>query len=376
MIVETLGMEASASTWLYNVTIEIVKLKFPKYYNIQSSSLVGLQPKFVYEGKVVFEWPIPRIDEPDAFIIKSHAIERDFYWFLRASGAKFILSVRDPRDALSSMISRFKESEQGWAEYLSRSISSIFTARHDTDNIIFLYEDRFFETFEAVGKVADYLKITLTSDQLATIAAKFTRENVKEIVQRLEELPADRVAADHAGRIRDARSQFTAGHVGDARSDKWRENINPALHSVVDRSFGGAAGKTSLDRTFSFGFHEALFSAVKLDGVKPYEPQRHGEGATFFLRHCWLPRGRWLILISGGFPAANDLSLFVEQGGRCAFDCPIASEEISSFQKTFVLENRNFDEHLRLFFRGLDSTMLNPVRENSVMMMATFLGHI
>jgi hypothetical protein len=369
MIVETLGLEASASTWLFNVCREIIKLKYDRSYSVTTSNLIGLQKQFVLDGKLIHELPSPRMEQPDCIVIKSHSLEAELYWFLRASGARFILSVRDPRDAMASMMERLGENEQAWAANLVRSLSSVMTSRHGSTCLIYSYETRFFDSPETLEGLAAFLEAPASRDELMRCFERFTRGNVQKIVSSVGELGADRLLKDHAGRLGDYDTQFNASHIGDGRSGKWTEVVHPSLRPIVDRCFRDVAGKTSLEDGYTMRFHEALFTPVKMPYGTPYEP-------IFLMRYCWLPRGRWRMKLSGGFPNGKRLQIWCDANSQRLFHSAIEDSSSDYFVFEFEADISYFDKAVNVFASGEGFSTLDPLREHAIVLEATFMRHL
>lgn len=375
MIVASLGLEGSGSTWLYNVVREIAKLRHARVYNVQSTNLFGLQKRFVLDGRVVHEHDNPRLEEADAIVVKAHSVESELFWTLRAAGCPFVLSLRDPRDSVASMMARLGSGEQAASANLVRSLSAIMSARTLARNMMLSYETRFFERAETVGYLAEFLGVELAASRGQEIFQRYTRDNVRAFVQNLRALPPERAFRDAGGWYSDRDTQFNEHHLGDARSGKWREVVRPILQDAVERCFGEVAGKLELGPAFVLRFPECLFSPVALDHKSPYRPERAGAGVRM-LKFCWLPRGRWHVVVRGGFPAAGKLMLRVGQNGGSLHAEAIEPEDSASFAVAFDADIRVFDRALDLTFEGEGIGELDAMRPNAIEMSAQFLAAI
>jgi hypothetical protein len=312
------------------------------------------------------------MNEPDAIVVKGHNCDAELFWFLRAGNSNFILSMRDPRDSVASMLTRLGEQEQAWAADLIRSVSAIFTARQATRNLLFSYEDRFFERRETLDAIADFLGVKLPVETGTKIFQKFTRENITKFLETMESLPENRKNIDHAGRLSDRDTMFNRKHIGDARSGKWQEIVRPAFRDSVNRCFEGLCGKTRLTEGTIIRFPEGLFSPV-LHNANPYEPQVEGRFIRL-LRFCWLPRGVWRLTVRGSLPESHaEVEFEISQKGRSVSSLSVKKEDLQRIDVSFEFTQRNYDKALFLGCSRYDMGRLNPLRSNAIELEATFV---
>jgi hypothetical protein len=375
MLVQTLGLEASASTWLYNVSRDIIATAHPGLYAIESTNVAPLQKRIEVDSRLVHEYQTQEMADPSTILIKSHNCDNELMWLINATQSPVILSVRDPRDSVASMINRLGEREQSWVENIVRSIAAIFTSRHLTRNIMFQYESRFFEQPETLDEIAAFLGLKLDMATRDEIFARFTKERVATLVSGMESLPATRQLKDHMNRLSDLETMFNSRHIGDGKSGKWATVIREPLRPAIDRALSGLVGKTQLDASVTLRFPEVFFSPHMIEGQPNYVPAEEG-GRMRLLRHCWLPRGVWHVSVSGSLPATMPVRLSVSQGGEVVHRVDLEASELTAIDFSFEMTNRLYSKDLVLSVTAYDTGPLDPLRAGAVELAATFVRHI
>src|ERR1700761_7885951 len=93
--IATIGLHASASTWIFNVVRElmVVTLGEDSVLAIYEEEMAKIPDELTLAGRCL--------------ILKSHGGGTELDAWLETVGARVLLSVRDPRDAAISMSRRF-----------------------------------------------------------------------------------------------------------------------------------------------------------------------------------------------------------------------------------------------------------------------------
>jgi hypothetical protein len=219
-VVATVGLHGSASTWLFNVTRELVVAE-------RGEADVSALYTDVIES-------IPAANER-CLVIKSHHGSRKLDAWLKDVGALILLSVRDPRDAAISMARRFNAplaTAVGWLAADCARMRILVAAGHP----IFRYEDRFFEDDMAVSHVAALLQVDQDPMVIAKITSDYNTGAVKRFTQVLHQLPPERIS--HLGMtVFDTTTQLHQAHIGDTMSGKWRA-LAPDVRVKLRQTFG------------------------------------------------------------------------------------------------------------------------------------------
>ena len=208
-VVSTIGLHGSASTWVFNIARELT---------VVSTGEAAMGSGFAEQVQAARALEKPGVTD---LVIKSHRGDEAFDQWLKERQAKIILSIRDPRDAALSMARRFRTPiafTSNWVLADCRRISALMGREH----LLLRYENRFFEDPLSVRAIAETIDINVTAEVADQIFASYTASAVREIADSLIHLPPGHV--QHVGRFRmDPKTQILEGHVGDRRSEKWRE---------------------------------------------------------------------------------------------------------------------------------------------------------
>ena len=86
-----LGMQSSASTWIYNAALKVAGALYPHG---------KVETEFIPDGG---RPPEPSADT-DAFIVKTHGVRGRASAWLATHADAIIITLRDPRDAVSSLM--------------------------------------------------------------------------------------------------------------------------------------------------------------------------------------------------------------------------------------------------------------------------------
>jgi hypothetical protein len=225
-----LGMYASGSTWLFNAVREVASVLYPA-------------------RRVTGRWAggmkaLKNLD--DALnVVKTHELTPAAAKFMQARADVIFVSLRDPRDAVTSLKQHMGED---FAQALRRiETSARLAARHagSARSRVFIYESGFTETASVFDDLAAALGGTLSEAQRRTLFNATRRGKIEEKISRLAELPtAWRNPAN--GDLLDRDTQWHRHHAGrSGETGRWRHALAPQEvvaieHRLADfmRSFG------------------------------------------------------------------------------------------------------------------------------------------
>ncbi len=222
-LVATIGMHASASTWVFNVVRELV------------IAAVGDDRVLAFYTDKAGELPDEAARAGRHMVIKSHHGSAELDAWLAAERARIFLSVRDPRDACISMSQRFKAPLTHSVRWIADDCNRLLRLAPQ-GHALLRYEERFFENPTAAERLAHALGLALAPEVIEAIFVRYRTETVRAFARRLAELPPERltmVASFPMDRV----TQILAPHIGDARSGKWRDLPEP-LRAELTRLFG------------------------------------------------------------------------------------------------------------------------------------------
>jgi hypothetical protein len=222
-VVLTLGVHGSASTWIFNVARELMQ------------AALGAEAVAACYANNIGELLAERRALGRHLVCKVHS------WpgldvFAHLTRASVILTVRDPRDAVVSLMQRFGTpfdiSCRGIANDC-RQAAWAAAAGHP----VLRYEDRFFESPAAVWLVGRHLALPVAAEEAARIFAAYRTEAVRAFAATVAQLPPDRLGGDGKSMVLDRVTQIHRTHIGDGRVGKWREHLDDGQQRDLNRFF-------------------------------------------------------------------------------------------------------------------------------------------
>ncbi len=202
----TAGMHASASTWVFNVAREVV-----------AEAVGGVHAcHLLHPDDLARE----RAQGARHIVAKTHGWD-SLAADARAWRARVIVSVRDPRDAIVSVMQRFGEPFDRALGGIAQDCRAA-AACAEAGFAVLRYEDRFFEQPASVRLLARHLGLDVSEAAAERIFAAYTTDAVRALAAGVADLPAARVAGHGAARF-DRLTQITHGHIGDTRTGKWHD---------------------------------------------------------------------------------------------------------------------------------------------------------
>lgn len=211
------GQFGSGSTWVFNVASEILARR---------------------TGAKVVRRYLDEQTREDAFVntncisvVKTHIPPFWFFSLANMANISILLSTRDPRDAATSMMTRFDLD----FEFIAQKIcycSQVLAPLAARPNVLLLrYEDKFTSRPETLDNIARHLGLELYKSERDEIFEKYTPEGVNKIITEL----ADKGVLTDASPIQavDEETQWHLSHVGDGRVGKWRDILTDAQAASI-----------------------------------------------------------------------------------------------------------------------------------------------
>jgi len=180
IVVATIGMHASASTWVFNLVRELI------------ISAVGDDRILAFYTDTAKEVPDEAARAGRHMVIKSHHGSVELDAWLAAARARIFLSVRDPRDACISMSQRFKAPLNHSVRWIANDCNRLLRLAPQ-GHALLRYEDRFFEDTTAAERLAHALGLVLAPAVIEAIFVRYRTEAVRSFARRLTELPPERL---------------------------------------------------------------------------------------------------------------------------------------------------------------------------------------
>ena len=223
-VVWCLGMYASGSTWLFNVTREVTQRLHPQTrvtgHYVDATDRLGRLPAGLA-------------------VVKTHHLGRTAAQRLAAKAEVIMLSLRDPRDAVTSLMQHMGQNflqALRWVED-----SALFCAQYADDprTALLRYEDGFTETPEIFDVLATRLGGGLGAQAREELFAQSRRAAIEAKIARLKDLPT----AWHnpaTGDVVDRDTQWHLHHAGrSGENGRWRRLLPPEAASHVEQRLDG-----------------------------------------------------------------------------------------------------------------------------------------
>lgn len=204
-------MQASASTWIYNAALKIAPILVPD---------MPTKGQWVpYHGKLAF------LDDPGLHhIVKSHGVDAPTEAELGRRAASIIISIRDPRDAIASLMLYQSVNFKHALMEVERAAITCAGFVRDPRALVLRYEARFTEDPATIDRIAGVFGRALPRPDRDRIFEGSRRENVEKLIRNLEQLPsAERDGED----IYDSNTQWHKMHAGrTGEVGKWRRTLS------------------------------------------------------------------------------------------------------------------------------------------------------
>lgn len=223
-LVITLGLYGSASTWLFNVVRETL------------NAAHGMERVCAYYADA-----ITLIFQDGAIpgrhvVVKMHVGDAMLAGFVHVAQPLLLLSVRDPRDAVVSLMQRFGQDFDKAASRVVQSARRIL-AFAEAGHPYLRYEDNFFARPETLDAIAARLGVTLADEIKTAIFAGYATASVRSFAGRVSALPAERLDGG-ADDLFDRVTHIHRNHIGDGLTGKWRERLSPAESAAITQTLG------------------------------------------------------------------------------------------------------------------------------------------
>jgi hypothetical protein len=209
------GLKSSGSTWLYNVAISVLKEAF-------KGAKIGA---FYADNFGMFP---PGASQARILVLKTHEPSDAVLFLNRFTRGQMLISVREPRDSVASLMQRFSHSfESALRDVTVEGERLVALARSSRKALTLRYEDGFPDDEKTVDRVARYLGVTVSAAARRRIFRSHTKEAVKKTIRKLHGRRRDPDAFDLT-------TQWHPGHVGDGRVGKYKTVLTAAQQRKIE----------------------------------------------------------------------------------------------------------------------------------------------
>lgn len=220
----TLGVYGSASIWVFNVLRELAIAQHgdDKVHAIFSDSVQNV------------------LEDPQArgrhIVWKLHRPDKSWPLFAELARARVVLTIRDPRDAMLSMMQRFGSDLDAACHAVSQALARVAESTA-APHFGLRYEDRFFDKPETVRALARYVGLSVDEAEQTRIFETYATERVRQFGLAIDTLPPERVRPVGEVSRYDVVTQIHQRHIGDQRIGKWRDQLDAEQRKTVNARF-------------------------------------------------------------------------------------------------------------------------------------------
>jgi len=221
-----LGMYASASTWTYNLVKQI------------AATLLPDRP--VLSRFVADELPTPQEAEAHTVVVKTHASIA--YEELARRATAIIITIRDPRDAIASLLTHNKVPFEMALNVTEATAGMCGHFMSDPRAVALKFEDRFFDDPATVARIAARFPGMLSDADAARIFAALRRGAVDSFIANLDALASAKTEFDDVTGHWDTYDPLTGWHKHHARRTaeigRWRRELTPEQAVAIEQRLG------------------------------------------------------------------------------------------------------------------------------------------
>lgn len=228
------GAKSSASTWLYNVVAEVLRRRGAA----EAASYVRTESFGSHGGRNVRQFyadspgAFPPFDAmSDTLVVQTQRPSVSLCELAIRLGLPIVMTVREPRDAIASLIKRFGYSFAAAFKAVVSGNSPMVQLHRRAAPCVLRFEDRFYDRETTIAAVAEFLGIELSAPLLREIFNGLTREAV---VMKIEEMRLRGVFGTTARPVvHDPETRWQLGHVGDIAIGQHAELLSQEQQLLV-----------------------------------------------------------------------------------------------------------------------------------------------
>jgi hypothetical protein len=234
------GVYGSGSTWVFNVVGRLFRLF------AEAGEVLSIFADEFSRGQE------EQVRRAEFLVVKCHRPSATLRVMARLAAMPTILTIRDPRDAVASMMTRFEMTLPEALGAVKETCDAILLTRSDAAALLLRYEDGFINRPETIEAIARRLELSISEEQRDAIFAALTPDAVSEAIAGFK---ARGVFGDRRALLAlEPETQWHLNHIGDRRVGKWRE--------VVSEAEGAGIVHATRDYCAAFGYGEPAPLAV------------------------------------------------------------------------------------------------------------------
>jgi hypothetical protein len=219
-----LGMYASGSTWLFNAARQVAAELTPE------TPVQGIYAETLDE--------LERLRAGAVHVVKTHDLPRAEAKYMAAKASRIFISVRDPRDAVVSLMQHMRHKFGPALEKIERTAAFCQFFAGDKRAEIFNYDAGFADDIATFDRLAAALGGALETGARERLFAASRRAAIEDYIAGLESLPT--VVKDaRSGDVVDTDTQWHRHHAGrSGEIGRWRRMLPPEAAQVIEARMG------------------------------------------------------------------------------------------------------------------------------------------
>jgi len=215
------GMRRSGSTLTFQVTRALLE-RDHEITVTEPQTGIGVEPELISQVAAA----------PHIVLTKMHTVSKSIRDQLPKSGAYYIYTARDPRDAVASLIRKGRLSK---TDPERAGFAKDFAKKERIGSLIYpkmphvwcgFYEDFVDDIPYLIKNIAKFLDIAVTDDWVKQLADDLDIDKQRERVQAVKQ--------DFAVR---QQTRLTVNHITDGRPGSWRDTLLPQEIADIENQF-------------------------------------------------------------------------------------------------------------------------------------------
>ena len=222
------GQYGSASTWLYNAVHALMEAEY------------GPVHQHIHRQFADSPDQLPRAVDPAApLLLKTHAPTRGLRWLAARGGGRAILSIRDPRDAVASLMARFHFDYALCRDRVEQTCQALPLLPDAVPCLVLRYEDGFSQDPATLARIARFLGLKPSSRLRRRVFDDLTPDAVRTRIAAM--LEAGALGPNPTAHSHDGTSHWHPGHVGDGLPGKFATVLTAGQAADIARRGAGFA---------------------------------------------------------------------------------------------------------------------------------------
>ena len=217
-IVLVCGMFSSASTWAFNAAVDLLRLTTPCHVAFAAN----------LDGET--RLPIPPAGT--VLVLKTHGWGDPAAFLDRHPDTHCLVTIRDPRDAVVSLMQRFDYGFDHALAYAAQGAAGIVGAARQPGSLLLRYEGGFMDQATTIDLIAGHLSLRPSAAEMEVLFRRLRPDAVQAAIaeaERQNRFPKGLPAGETA----DPSTQWHPGHVGDRLIGKYAKLLDRTRQAAV-----------------------------------------------------------------------------------------------------------------------------------------------